>query len=234
LKILTKETRWSRTYQVGRHYFTGESKFVTGDAEITLDVLAHEWPGWNPEERSDFLQSFRAKDDEQHQSVFRYLVAHANPSDRQRFHGLLTGCKNHEAAFQVATQWLHAPETENRKMLILPVFFLSQYVGTEKGIAAIRKILDEDLDNGRFWDFSKWTRHIAEDRAFEVFDCLTSLYRLTKDKQYLDMVERLRQCPDPYLATWIEDAMVGLALKEPNLSFTFRRICGKLRAVLGL
>jgi len=71
---LTAETEWSRTFSKrdgSGMYF--HSKFIDGEASITLSELAKRWPAWTEIERHDFCSAFSCGEWPESAEIFRFL-----------------------------------------------------------------------------------------------------------------------------------------------------------------
>jgi len=70
---LKTETEWSRTIskQGGTYH---QSKFLEGEASITLAELAERWPSWSESERHDFCSAFSCGDVRDAGDIFRFLA----------------------------------------------------------------------------------------------------------------------------------------------------------------
>lgn len=69
------ETRWSRTYaNASRKRLYLESKFLDGNASITLGELMTLWPTWSKTERLDFCNAIQAAPKTIPADCFRFLA----------------------------------------------------------------------------------------------------------------------------------------------------------------
>ena len=58
---LLRETEWSRLYRAGPRTLIYESKFQSGELQISAASLRERWPGWLHVEQLDFAAAFQVK-----------------------------------------------------------------------------------------------------------------------------------------------------------------------------
>jgi hypothetical protein len=79
---LISETRWTRIYALKDGEAGGYvvSRFLSGDATITVAQLGREWHTWSVADRIDFCQSFSAGGDSvpERTNILRYVAIHGD------------------------------------------------------------------------------------------------------------------------------------------------------------
>ena len=231
-----KETRWNRFYRTRPDTLSVQSKFYTGEEQISLEELSRVWPSWNTAEREDFIRAFSSNDEAHSGTIFRYMVEHAGPDDRSHFWWKLVCHKDHDEAFRIASEWLIDPATYNKPMLISSVGTFGEHklVETEKPVRVLQQVLEQGLADGKFWDFATWRAPEIEMRAREVIACCGELYKLTKRPEYVLMLERLDCCPDLNIAELARWHLRGLGFRGTRFHLFLKRMWTRLRSTMGL
>lgn len=78
--VIASENDWVRVYSISSGAKFSESKFLTGEAKFTVDLLRRRWPGFRPEDRVEFAQAYAVKPtlDSEDQLILDFLLEVAN------------------------------------------------------------------------------------------------------------------------------------------------------------
>lgn len=165
------ETEWSRTFskQDGSGTFH-QSKFLDGDARITLDELTGHWPLWSESERLDFCSSFSRSKIQDARDIFRFLATDTTEPIRSTIALGVAYSLDSEEAFGILETWAADAPIGHRSNYIQAIMITEH----PSALVSLVSEFDELGSHPQLMDDADWCNDIALDLTW----CIQHLVKL--------------------------------------------------------
>jgi hypothetical protein len=198
---IQSETRWFRVRR-SRNSVQYESKFLTGEASISLKELEAEWLIWSPNEKLEFVRAFSVKpklslDDER---ITRILLQDSDERVLSVCASLAARHSDKAFAVDFLARELLRNSTEPRANFIQRL----RELGGTKPIAALQEFYERCREK-----IEKEPTPADQLLVLDLLDCCEALAYLKRDKSYLEDVAVFSTSEDPTVAAVASEILAG-------------------------
>jgi len=166
---LKTETEWSRTFskQGGTYH---QSKFLEGEASITLAELVERWPSWSEPERHDFCCAFSCGDVRDSGEIFRFLATDETDLIRSTIAIGVAVALGPGEAYPILKSWASDAQIGNRANYFQAIAITRH----PDAVGALQSEFDELCMHPCLMEDSDWYNEIAMDLVW----CIQNLLEL--------------------------------------------------------
>ena len=175
---LIAETEWSRTFskQDGSGTYH-QSKFIEGEAKITLNELAERWPRWSENERHDFCSAYSCGNTKSSGDIFRFLATDTTDLIRSTIALGVAVSLDTDEAYPILKKWASEAPIGHRANYFQAITVTNHPSASD----SVNSEFDELCSHPQLMDDADWYNDIAMDLVW----CIQHLLQLDVPAEYL-------------------------------------------------
>lgn len=191
-----KETRWNRIRYGQGKWLSSVSKFQTNEATISIDEIARDWPGWNDEERFDFISAYQRKPsyDDEDIRIIKFLMENAGPLHMSMMAMRLTMLPDKKQVSNYLMRQIIQMKTDD--MLLGNFYQAIGAIGEEAAIPLLKERVHEMLNNPELYEKGGSSNELAG----LCISAVAALYRLERNEEYKRLLEGFKLHPNELVA----------------------------------
>jgi HEAT repeat protein len=190
-RTLVRETEWSRLYRAGPKTMVYESKFQSGELQVSADSLRKRWPGWLHVEQLDFAGAFQLKpalnaDD---QEILTFLMQVGSEDICSTIAYLLPKYEDRERAVLFLLEGVRAGRRHAASY-----YRALECIGDPRAIPPLRQRYEEYRRR-----LAPFEEHGLHSELSEYDTCCRALWKLGGSEEYENALKELLTHPDEFI-----------------------------------
>ncbi len=187
-RTLVRETEWSRLFRAGPKTLVWESKFLSGQLQVSAASLRERWPGWLHVEQIDFASALQAKpvlsaDD---QEILAFLMEAGSEDVCSTIAYLLPKYEDRERAVSFLLERVRVGERHAASY-----YQALERIGDARAIPALRQRYEEYRRK-----LAPFEQHGLHSELSDYDSCCRALWKLDGSAEYEEALKELLTHPD--------------------------------------
>lgn len=194
---LIRESEWMRVYESVQWGRVHESKFLSGEAEISARSIAARWPGMPLEERLEFANAFAVKpvlsvEDEE---IVDFLMRQSGEMLSSSIATMVAKLRDKKRAASFLVECLSA-FPKSRANFLCALADLAVPEAASNLLSVYKECSEKIKENASDYE-----------SVADLLYCAAALYRTTREPEYINLITSYSHHPDDRVRYQAENAM---------------------------